>query len=238
MTDAMSAVDRTANLTMKELPCSERPYERALQHGVTTLTDAELIAVLLATGRAGETAVQTAEKVLVESDGLAGLLDASPEELQSVPGIGPVKALRILAAVELGQRASSERQHAVRPVMTGPDAAIRHVEASMRYLTHEQFRCLLLDTRHRVIKTVMISKGGLAAASIHPRDVFREAVKGNAAAVILVHNHPSGDASPSRADIESTRRFVELGTMMGVPVVDHIIVGSEASTSFRRLGLC
>lgn len=107
----------------------------------------------------------------------------------------------------------------------------------MRYLPREEFHVLLLDTRNRIIKSVRISQGGLAAAVIHPRDIFREAVKANAASIVLVHNHPSGDSSPSQADIESTRKFAELGKMMGIPVLDHVIIGAESSSSFSRLGL-
>lgn len=225
-----------APLTMKDIPRSERPYEKAESDGVRALSNAELVAVLLTTGRAGETAIQTAQKALVMSDGLAGLLDASLEELQEVPGIGRVKSIRVLAALELGQRAVSERQRDTRTVAGGPDDLIGYVEASMRYLPREEFHVLLLDTRNRIIKSVRISQGGLASAVIHPRDIFREAVKANAAAIVLVHNHPSGDSSPSRADVESTRKFMKLGNMMGIPVLDHIIVGAESSSSFKQLG--
>lgn len=223
---------------MKELPLSERPYEKAEQKGVGKLGQAELLAIVLTSGRSGETAIQVAQKILVKSEGLKGLLDMSPQELQEIPGIGPVKAVRVLAAVELGQRAVAERRAEVRTPAQGPDDVIRHVEAEMRYLAREEFHVLLLDTRNRIIKSVRISQGGLAAAVIHPRDIFREAVKANAASMVLVHNHPSGDSSPSQADIESTRKFTELGKMMGIPVLDHVIVGAESSSSFSRLGLC
>ena len=226
-----------ASLTMKDIPESERPYEKAESKGVRTLTNAELIAVLLTTGRTGETAVQTAQKALLMSGGLSGLLDTSLEELQEVPGIGRVKSIRILAALELGQRAVSDRQRETRASADSPDDVIRYVEASMRYLPREEFHVLLLDTRNRIIKSVRISQGGLASAVIHPRDIFREAVKANAASIVLVHNHPSGDSAPSRADVESTRKFTKLGNMMGIPVLDHIIVGAESSSSFKRLGL-
>ncbi len=225
-------------LTMKELPESERPYEKAEKEGIGRLSHAELLAIILTSGRSGETAIQIAQKLLVKTDGIKGLFDASLEELQETPGVGRVKAIRTLAAVELGQRAASQRQAEVRESAEGPDDVIRHVEATMRYLPREEFHVLLLDTRNRIIKQVQISQGGLAAAVIHPRDIFREAVKANAASIVLVHNHPSGDSKPSRADIESTRQFTELGKMMGIPVLDHVIVGAESSSSFSRLGLC
>ncbi len=231
-------LDQEAALTMKELPQSERPYEKAESQGLGALSHAELVAILLTSGRGGETAVQLAQKLLVMTEGLAGLLDASPQELQQIPGIGQVKSIRVLAAVELGQRAASQRQLQTRARASGPDEVIAYVEASMRYLPREEFHVLLLDTRNRIIRSVRISQGGLAAAVIHPRDIFREAVKANAASMVLVHNHPSGDPSPSQADIESTHRFKELGKMMGIPVLDHVIVGAESSASFSRLGLC
>ncbi len=231
------SVSPYSSLTMKEIPETERPYEKAERAGVRTLTDAELLAVLLTSGRSGETAVQTAQRALVMSGGLAGLLETSLEELRGLPGIGRVKSIRILAAVELGQRAVAERRSCTRPPASGPEEVIRYVEADMRYLPREEFHVLLLDTRNRVIKSVKISQGGLAAAVIHPRDIFREAVKANAAAIVLVHNHPSGDSAPSRVDIESTKRFTEIGSMMGIPVLDHIIVGAESSSSLKQLGL-
>ena len=225
-------------LTMKELPVSERPYEKAERKGIGSLSHAELLAVILVSGRGGETALQVAQKVLKASGGLKGLLEMSPQELQDIPGIGRVKSIRTLAAVEIGQRAVAERKSEIRIEASGPDDVIKHVEATMRYLPREEFHVLLLDTRNRIIKSVKISQGGLAAAVIHPRDIFREAVKANAASIVLVHNHPSGDSSPSQADIESTRKFSELGKMMGIPVLDHVIVGAESSSSFSRLGLC
>jgi DNA repair protein RadC len=237
----MAAPDRKNGLTpltMKELPATEQPYEKAERCGLPSLSHAELLAVILNTGRGGETALQTAQKLLVRSEGLRGLLDMSIEELRQVPGVGRVKSIRVLAAVELGQRAAADRQSEVRVPAQGPDDVIRHVEATMRYLPREEFHILLLDTRNRIIKSVRISQGGLAATVIHPRDIFREAVKANAASLVLVHNHPSGDSSPSQADIESTRKFSELGKMMGIPVLDHIIVGAESSSSLSRLGLC
>ncbi len=232
------SLSTNSTLTMKQLPATEQPYEKADSAGICTLSNAELLSVVLTTGRGGETALQTAQKILVMSGGPKGLLDTSPEELREVPGIGRVKSIRILAAVELGQRAAADRQAEVRSPASGPDDVIRHVESSMRYLPREEFHVLLLDTRNRIIKSVQISQGGLASAVIHPRDIFREAVKANAASIVLVHNHPSGDSSPSRADIESTQRFSELGKMMGIPVLDHVIVGAESSSSFSRLGLC
>lgn len=225
------------NLTMKDLPVRERPYERAEKLGIDALSEAELIAIIIKTGKTGSTALSLAHRVLASAGGLADLMEMSQEDLKRVPGIGRVKALQILAGLELGQRASAARASLERPRIHGPDDIIGYVEAHMRYRPREQFAVVLLDTRHRIIRHVVISSGGLSSSVIQPRDIFHEAVRANAAAVILVHNHPSGDPFPSRADQDSTKKIVELGDALGVPVLDHIIVASESTLSMRECNL-
>jgi DNA repair protein RadC len=224
------------SLTMRELPSGDQPYEKAERSGIAALSDAELLSVILTSGHRGETALQTAQKALVMTGGVAGIFNASAKELQSIPGIGRVKSLRILAAAELGQRAVAARQIQLLPSASTADRVLAIVEPKMRYLAREEFHIILLDAQKRVLRTVCISKGGLTGTVIQPRDIFREAVKHNAAAMILAHNHPSGDASPSAVDIESTERFMKIGRMMGIPVLDHIIVGAESSVSMKRQG--
>ncbi|MDD3867609.1 MAG: DNA repair protein RadC, partial [Eubacteriales bacterium] len=146
-----------------------------------------------------------------------------------------VKASQILAALELGTRAQSQA-HKPRTAIRSPDDAMLLFDGEMRHLPREELRALLLDIRSRVIRTVCLSQGGLSSAVIYPRDLFREAVKANAASLILAHNHPSGDASPSKEDIETTRRLMEAGEMMGIRVVDHLIVAAGGSVSLRQLG--
>jgi len=224
-------------LTMKEIPQTERPYEKAEKLGISALSDAELLAIILQSGRKGVTVVELSHKVLLDAGSLDGLFDMSLEELRSIPGIGRVKALNITAALELGQRASAKRAGRKRHKVHGPDDLFAYIESQLRFLPREQFFIIMLDTRNRIIRHVLISSGGLSSSVIQPRDIFREAVKANAAAIVLVHNHPSGDAMPSEADCTSTQRLSEMGQMMGVQVLDHIVVGSEGSLSLRTLGL-
>ena len=224
-------------LTMKEIPETERPYEKAEKLGISSLSDAELLAIILQSGQRGVTAVDLAHKVLLEANNLDGLFELSLEELRSISGIGRVKSLNIMAALELGQRASAQRASRKRHKVHGPNDLFSYIESQLRFQPREKFYIIMLDTRNRVIRHVLISSGGLSASVIQPRDIFREAVKANAAAVVLVHNHPSGDALPSEADRVSTQRLSEIGQMMGVQVLDHIVVGAEGCHSLRALGL-
>jgi DNA repair protein RadC len=224
-------------LTMKEIPLTERPYEKAEKLGILALSDAELLAIILQSGQKGVTVVELSHKVLLEAGSIDGLFDMSLEELRSISGIGRVKALNIKAALELGQRATAKRAGRKRHKVHGPNDLFAYIESQLRFQPREQFFIIMLDTRNRIIRHVLISSGGLSSSVIQPRDIFREAVKANAAAIVLVHNHPSGDAMPSEADRTSTQRLSEMGQMMGVQVLDHIVVGSEGSMSLRALGL-
>jgi DNA repair protein RadC len=224
-------------LTMKELQSSERPYEKLEQQGARDLSDAELIAIQLQSGMAGTTALEIANQMLTGMGGLRGIYEASLEEMCQIKGIGRVRAIRLKAAFELGNRHLNSRRDEVRPVLRNPDDIVQLMEPELRYLSREEFHVILLDVRLRMIRKIKISRGGLAAAVVFPRDIFREAVKANAASIALVHNHPSGDAEPSPADLESTRKLMGLGEMMGIPVLDHLIVGSKGSISMRERGL-
>lgn len=223
--------------TMKDRQYMERPYEKLEQQGARSLSDAELIAILLQSGLAGATAVEIANQLLSSLNGLSGVYEASIEEICQIKGIGRVRAIRLKAAFEIGNRHLNSRREEIRPALRRPDDIVQLMEPELRYLNREEFHIILLDIRQRMIRKIKISRGGLAAAVIFPRDIFREAVKANAAAVILVHNHPSGDAEPSPADLESTRKLMEIGQMMGVPVVDHLIVGAQGSISMKERGL-
>jgi DNA repair protein RadC len=180
---------------------------------------------------------QTKKKTPAVRLGLRRLIDLSHEELQVFCGIGKVHAAQIKAALELGNRLQSQCSMVDRKAIKTPDDAIKLLESGMRYLAREEFRTILLDIRNRVIRICPISAGTLNASIVHPRDLFREAVKANAAAIILAHNHPSGDSTPSREDIETTKRFMEIGEIMGVRVVDHLVIAQAGSVSLRQLGL-
>lgn len=223
-----------AMLTLAEYPRDNQPYEKLEDLGEAALSDAELLAILLNAGQQGETALDQATR-LIAHEGLRYLKDASLAELRQHRGIGRVKALRIKAAIELGKRLYLNEPPAG-AIITSPELAIRHIEGKLLDLDHEEFHAIFLDVRKRIIRSECISTGGLTGAMVHPREVFRRALKLNAHAIILCHNHPSGDPSPSTADMEATQRFVDLGRMMGVSVVDHLIVSERGTLSFREEG--
>jgi DNA repair protein RadC len=235
------STDSTKNnhLTMKRLPDSERPCERFFELGATVLSDAELIAIILRSGTRNQNALQLAQNLIAaESNGkgLAFLQELSLEELMRHDGIGMVRAVQLKAIIEIGNRAGSTARTPRQSVRTPEDAG-RLVEVEMMNLPREELRTILLDVRNRVIRIIRIAEGGLSSSVISPRDLFREAVRANASALILVHNHPSGDNTPSREDIETTCRFVEMGELMGVRVMDHLIIARSGTISLKQQGL-
>jgi DNA repair protein RadC len=232
----MSASDR---LTMKNLPADDQPCEKLLQQGARALSDAELLAVVIRSGSRSETALALCQRLLAQDEadsGLAGLQSFSLEELMGYPGIGKVKACQMKAALEIGARAATGGKSRSRPLVRTQADALALIETDMRNLPREELRMILLDTRSRLIRTCRVAEGGLSMSVIHPRDLFREVVRANAAALILAHNHPSGDASPSQEDLETTRRLIDAGEMMGVKVIDHLIVATGGSISLRQHG--
>ena len=205
--------------------------------GSQTLSAVELLACLLGRGGSGESVMVIAQRLLVKFGSLSGIAGASLEELSQVRGVGLAKACQLKAAAELGRRAelSAGESSQGRPLET-VEAAGR---AARRYLAgrkKEHFILLLLDSRHRVLRVAEISVGTLDMSVVHPRETFREAILANAAAIILAHNHPSGDTAPSREDLELTRRLTEAGRLMGIPVLDHLIVGAGKFLSLRSAG--
>lgn len=233
---------------IKELPESERPRERLLAAGPGSLATSELLAILIGTGNAttSESALDLAKRLLrwslqqdsgdIEgpaSNPLRYLAVARPEELCQVDGIGIAKAVRIVAAIELGRRLSAvaPRRQVVREA--GDVAGLLH--ESMRHLRREHLRAVLLDTKRQIIAIDTVSVGGLDSTVVHPREVFRKAIQRSASAVILVHNHPSGDPTPSPDDLAVTKRLIEAGRMLGIDILDHIILGDGRYVSIRDL---
>lgn len=219
-------------------PSAQRPRERLWQMGSQSLSDGELLAIILRSGRRGESALDLGRRLLQlgGEDGLLGLVRCSAEELSGVSGVGPAKAASLLAAFELGRRAAGGPGGPRTPVRSAADAA-RCVRSAMEVLEQEQFRVLLLDTKHRLLGVEVVGQGGLDHVAAHPREVFKPAIRRSAAAVILAHNHPSGDSEPSGQDALLTERLVEAGRVLGVPVLDHLVIGRGGYVSLRKRGL-
>ncbi len=224
------------HLTVKELPPDERPRERLLRYGAGALTNAELLAVVLNTGTRGESVLELAQRLLVEHSGLAGLARVDLETLRRAHGLGEAKAAKLKAALELGRRLALA-QPEERPVIRTPEDAYAVAGADMATLEQEHLRVLLLDAKNRVLRTVTVSQGNVSGAQVRVAEVFKDAIRHNAPAIMLLHNHPSGDPTPSRADITLTASVVQAGELLGIEVVDHLVVGQGDFRSLRRLGL-
>ena len=214
----------------------DRPRERLENSGTGALSDAELIALVLRTGDRHNDALAVASELLNRHGGLRRVSQANGAELARSPGIGPAKSASILAALEIGRR--MERRKLVAGIaMRGPVDIFRHFQPELRDLRQERFVVVLLDARHRVMRTEVVSQGTLTASLVHPREVFRPALRDAAAALVLVHNHPSGDPTPSREDREVTIRLSRAGDILGVRVLDHVILAERGYCSLREEGL-
>ncbi len=220
--------------TIMELPSEDRPREKLLSQGSNTLTNSELIAILLRVGSTKDTAVSLAQKILNhDGRGLKNLLDKGPEFLCSFHGVSDAKAAQLLAAVELGKRvARLEPENKYK--ISSPGDVSTYLMEDMRYLKKEHFKTVLMDTKNQILEVVTVSIGNLNSSIVHPREVFVEAIKKSSASMILVHNHPSGDTKPSREDISITERLMEAGDIMGIKVLDHIIIGDGSYLSFKE----
>jgi DNA repair protein RadC len=223
------------NLLLRDVPNEERPRERMLQFGAQALSNAELLAILLRTGTFAESAVHLAQKVLIEAGSLRNLVDMSMDQLMTVKGIGPAKALQIQASIELGRRLARTTMEDTITIRSPQDVSTYLME-DLRYLQKEHFVCLFLNTKNHVIGQETLSMGSLNASIVHPREVFRAAIKRSSASIICVHNHPSGDPTPSPEDIQMTGRLVEAGQIIGIEVLDHIILGDQNFVSLKEKG--
>ncbi|HZG65005.1 MAG TPA: DNA repair protein RadC [Rubrobacteraceae bacterium] len=210
--------------TIKQLPPELRPRERLLTAGPSALSDGELLGLLFGIGNREKTAVELAGEVISEAGGLHGLYDVSVHELVRVNGIGEAKACIIMAAMELGRRIGQVRNPG-RPMISSPADVDRLLRGRIANLDRENFVVVLLNTKNEVIESPLVSVGTLSAALVHPREVFKPAIRASAASVILAHNHPSGKVEPSREDREVTGRLVESAEILGIEVLDHVILG-------------
>ncbi len=226
---------------LKDQPLNELPRERLAAKGPDALTHAELIAILLRTGLKGTNVVQVGQNLVKQFGSLHALAQASVDELRKVPGIGRDKAVTLVAAFALARRMEQERR-AESPVLENPATVVHFMRESNRLRNVESFQVLLLNTRRRLIRAEEISNGTLDTLLVHPREVFRAAITANAAAILLVHNHPSGDPTPSEADIKVTRDLIRAGQLLKIEVMDHIIIGCASAerakdySSLRELG--
>jgi DNA repair protein RadC len=223
-------------MSINDWPLAERPREKLLERGAAALSDAELLAIFLRTGVRGRSAVDLARDLLARHDGLRGLLDADTRACLEFPGLGAAKYAQLQAALELGRRYLETTLQRSDP-LTSPAVTGQYLTARLRPYEREVFACLFLDNRHRVIRFEELFFGTIDSAVVEPREVVRAALRVNAAAVILAHNHPSGVAEPSRADERLTRSLREALALIGVRVLDHIIVGEGATVSLAERGL-
>jgi len=221
---------------LKDLPGDLLPRERLHHYGPESLTNKELLAILLRVGVKGENVLDLAERIIIEAGGLSGLVKMTVHELAQVHGIGPAKAAQVKAALELGKR-SVCADPVSRPVINSPADVADLVMEEMRVLDREHFRIMHLSTRNNVLGIVPVSVGSLNSSIVHPRECFKEAIRRNASHIILLHNHPSGDPTPSKEDLEITRRLVEGGKLLGIEVIDHVIIGDKRYVSLKERGL-
>ena len=227
---------------IREMPESDRPRERLKERGAVALSDAELIAILLRTGMKGTSAVQLAQQLIHDFISLDQLARAPMEAIAKTKGVGQTKAIQLKAAFELARRLS-EGARGKQTTISSPADAAAVMREDMRLLDREEFHVLLLNTKNGLIKPALISRGSLNASIVEPREVFKDAISVSAASMILVHNHPSGDPTPSAEDIAVTKRFVKAGELLNISVLDHIILGHRADSrgqefaSLKELGL-
>ena len=229
-----------AQLKIREMPQEERPREKLAAHGAAALTDPELIAILLRTGVVGANAVEVGRELLKRYGSLAGLSRCTVDELAKIRGVGFAKAVQLVAAFGLGQRLA--RETLSKQKIDSPELANELVGAEMRRLHKESLRVILLGTRYHLIRIEEVSIGSVNESIAHPRDVFRPAVVSSAYAVIVVHNHPSGDPSPSQTDHSLTRRLAEAAELLQIKLLDHIIIGAPSEQgagyfSFKEAGV-
>jgi DNA repair protein RadC len=221
---------------VKGLTPDDRPREKLSRAGAHALGDNELLAILIGSGIPGGNALALANEILEGVGGLLGLLRATREELLQVRGVGEARAAQLLSAFELGRRVLT-RQAGERKQIRGPRDVAEQLLPQYGARAIEQFGALLLDTRHRVLRTTLLSVGSQDGTSVQPREVFRQAVLASATAVILFHNHPSGDPSPSQEDVSLTLRMAAAGELIGVAVVDHVILGDGRFYSIKESGI-
>ncbi len=232
----MEEYNYEGHMTIKEFPEEERPVEKLLKIGERSLSDAELLAIILGSGSRNITAISLAYQLInSQKEGLRFLYGATIDELSEFKGIGIVKVARIKAALELGRRLSIKSP--VNTIIQKPLDIVDFLKEEMKYLSQEHFNAVLLNTKNMVLDVENITKGIVNASLVHPREVFKNAIRKNSTSIILVHNHPSGDPTPSNEDKSITERLFKAGEIIGIKVIDHIIIGGENYISFKEMGM-
>ncbi|MBL0387058.1 DNA repair protein RadC [Tumebacillus sp. ITR2] len=228
-------LEASSSVLVREIPVEDRPRERLRQVGPEQMSNAELLAILLRTGSRGRSAVNLAEQVLKRFGSIRELLDADLQELTEIPGVGLAKAAQLKAAIEVGRRIARNSNTTRPQFLTARDAA-EYMMDRLQFQLKEHFVALHLDAKRRLIGEEIVSVGSLDSTVAHPREIFKTAIKRSASAIICLHNHPSGDPTPSYEDLEVTRRLIECGRILGVDVLDHIVIGSHSFCSMREKG--
>ena len=227
-------------LTMKQLPKEDRPYEKCLESGATSLTDAELLAVIIRTGSREETSLELARQILSlegQENRLLGLLHHSLEDYCRIKGVGKVKGAQLMCIGELSRRIWNCKARETPVSFTHPEQIADYYMEDMRHLEQENLKLLLLNTKNILLRDITVSRGTVNASCATPREIYIEALRFRACGIILLHNHPSGDPAPSREDCLFTERVREAGSLMGVPLLDHIIIGDNSYVSLRERGI-
>ncbi len=231
--------NKNNHLKMKDLPISERPYEKLLVHGPTSLSDAELLAIIIKTGTSKLRAIEVAQRILnlnKYETGLTGLYNLSIQQFKQIDGIGDIKAIQIMAILEFSKRIS--KQQAIKEFqITSPKSIAQVYMEEMRYFKQEHFKVVCLDTKNNILGNRDISIGTTNSTIVHPREVFSDALKCGAASIIVLHNHPSGNPTPSNEDIQITERLIEASKLLGINLLDHIIIGDCKYISLKEKGL-
>lgn len=226
------------NITMREMPVSEQPYEKCKKYGPEYLSDGELLAVIIRTGSQGERSIELSRRILASlpDKSISGLYQVSFEELCGIKGIGQVKAIQLMCLTEIAKRLLRSRTCAAELLCDEPSRIATYFMPSMRFLETEQVRLLILNGRNALTKDFVLSYGSFNSAMASPREIFYYALKHKAVSIILLHNHPSGEPTPSKEDLILTRRIKETGKMIGIPLLDHIIIGNNRYVSLRESG--
>lgn len=222
--------------TIKDIPVEDRPRERLIKYGSEALSNSELLAIILRTGNRSETAIDMAARLISSNEGLRFLSTCTIQELSQIKGIGKAKATQIKAAVELGKRLRNYRNDNIIKINSPEDIADLVME-EMRYLKKEHLKVIFLNTKNVVIDVKDLSIGSLNASVVHPREIFSEAIRRSSASIIICHNHPSGDPTSSQEDINITRRLFEVGKLVGIDLLDHVIIGDGSYISLKEKGI-